>query len=227
MKLAILNERAYLVSVHSVIRNVSKQRSNANTVFVDITKLSDVSDDTDILYHVFSVTGSSPLKTQVTVNGVPVLSQIDTRARVTPELINVNDRNDNFHDCELSESNVKLRAYTGNTISVVGQCDVTVEPAGQSVHLPLVVVEGNCPPLLGRSWLQKLPLPWDKMFEVNSVHNDKALQSVLREFNSMFSNATGSLQDITLHFEYDKSVSPEFYKYWILHCLCVVVSRVC
>ena len=51
------------------------------------------------------------------------------------------------------------------------------------------------------------------MFEVNAVHNDQALQSVLREFNSMFSNATGLLQDVTLHFEYDKSVSPEFYKH--------------
>ena len=40
----------------------SKQRSNANAV----------SDDTDALYHVFSVTGSAPLKTQLTVNGVPI-----------------------------------------------------------------------------------------------------------------------------------------------------------
>ena len=190
---------------------VSKQHSNANTVSVDTTELSDVSDDTDALYHVFSVTGSAPLKTQVTVNGVPVLFQIDTGAGVSR--INVDDYNDKFHDCELSESNVKLRAYTGNTISVVGQCDVTIELAGHSVHLPLVGVEGNGPPLLCRSRLQKLRIPWDQMFEVNSVDNDHALQSVLPEFNSMFSNATGLFHDVTLHFEYDKSVSPEFYKH--------------
>ena len=77
----------------------------------------------------------------------------------------------------------------------------------------LVVVEGNSPPLLGHSWLQKLRLPWNKMFEVNSVHNDQALPSVLWQFNSVFCNATGLLQDVTLHFEYDKSVSPEFYKH--------------
>ena len=136
---------------------------------------------------------------------------IDTGAGVSG--INVNDYNDKFHDCELSESNVKLCAYTGNTISVVGQCEVTTELAGRSVHLPLVGVEGNGPPLLGRSWLQKLRIPWDQMFEVNSVDNDHALQSVLREFNSMFSNATGLLHGVTLHFEYDKSVSPEFYKH--------------
>ena len=190
---------------------VLKQRSNANTESVDTTELSDVSDVSDLLYHIFNVTGAAPLKTQVTVNGVPVLFQIDTGAGVS--LINVNDYNDKFHNCELSESNVKLRAYTGNAISVVGQCNVTAELDGQSVHLPLVVVEGNGPPLLGRSWLQKLRIPWDKMFDVNAVHNDQALQSVLREFNSMFSNATGLLQDVTLHFEYDKSVGPEFYKH--------------
>ena len=187
---------------------VPKQRSNTNTVFVDTTELSSVS---DVLYHIFSVTGAAPLRTQVTVNGVPVLFQIDTGAGVS--LINVNDYNDKFHNCELSESSVKLRAYTGNAISVVGQCNVTAELDGQSVHLLLVVVEGNGPPLLGRSWLQKLRIPWDKMFDVNAVHNDQVLQSVLREFNSMFSNATGLLQDVTLHFEYDKSVSPEFYKH--------------
>ena len=53
-------------------RAQSKQRSNANAVSVDTSELSDVSDDTDVLYHVFSVTGSAPLKTQLTVNGVPV-----------------------------------------------------------------------------------------------------------------------------------------------------------
>ena len=84
IKLAILNERVYVVSVHSVIRNMSKQHSNANTVSVDTTELPDVSDDTDALYHVFSVTGSAPLKTQVTVNGVPVLFQIHGSAKWPP-----------------------------------------------------------------------------------------------------------------------------------------------
>ena len=59
-----------------------KQRSNANTVSVDTTELSDVSDDSDVLYHIFSVTGAATLKAQVTVNGVPVLFQIDTGAGV-------------------------------------------------------------------------------------------------------------------------------------------------
>ena len=177
MKLVILNERVYLVSVHIVIRNMCPSNVQMQILCLLTPPNSDLSDDTDVLYHIFSVTGAAPLKTQVTVNGVAVLFQIDTGARVS--LINVNDYNDKFHDCELTESNVKLHAYTGNTISVVGQCNVTAELAGQSVHLPLVVVEGNGPPLLGQSWLQKQRIPCDKMFEVNLVHNDHALQSVL------------------------------------------------
>ena len=99
---------------------------------------------------------------------------------------------------------------TRNTISVVSQCDITAELAGQSVHLPQVVAEGNGPPLLGWSWLQKLRIPWDKIF-VNPVHNDQALQ----EFNSMFSSQMTMDCTILWHVSFansliQKDVTPRF-----------------
>lgn len=56
----------------------------------------------------------------------------------------------------LHPSKVKLSTYIGETIQVFGISDVKVEHNGQTAMLPLVVIPGTGPPLLGRDWLTTL-----------------------------------------------------------------------
>ena len=52
---------------------------------------------------------------------------------------------------------VNLRTYTGEAIQVAGEVLVDVQYGQQEVkQLPLIVVEGEGPPLFGRNWLQHL-----------------------------------------------------------------------
>ncbi|XP_072171469.1 uncharacterized protein [Diadema setosum] len=62
------------------------------------------------------------------------------------------------HQPQLSQSDVVLRTYTGDKIPVVGACKVNVRHDAQVLELPLLVVEGDGPNLLGRNWLARLKL---------------------------------------------------------------------
>lgn len=57
-------------------------------------------------------------------------------------------------------SMVRLQSYSAEPISVVGSIEVAVEYQEQSAELPLVIVEGNGPTLLGRHWLKHIRLDW-------------------------------------------------------------------
>jgi len=54
---------------------------------------------------------------------------------------------------ELDVSNIKLQTYSRELLPVASVRDVQVIYEGQRVSLPLVVVKGNGPTLLGRNWL--------------------------------------------------------------------------
>ena len=70
---------------------------------------------------------------------------------------------------ELQPSQGRLRAYTKETIPVVGCCNVNIEYNGQSAQLPLLVVGGSGPTLLGRDWLSQIRLDWHQIHLVHSV----------------------------------------------------------
>ena len=59
-------------------------------------------------------------------------------------------------DVPLLPSDVMLRTYTGETVSVLGQLMVKVDKDKATVTLPLLEVKGEGTTLLGRDWLQKL-----------------------------------------------------------------------
>ena len=76
-------------------------------------------------------------------------------------------------------SNVRLCSYSGEDIPVVGSMDVNINYKGQVAYLPLVVVKGKGPNLLGRNWLEKIRLDWrgihylqEKLMSVVAKHEE-------------------------------------------------------
>ena len=61
---------------------------------------------------------------------------------------------------KLVASGVKLQKYFKEPLPVVGSQDVKVQYEGQSAILPLIVVKGNVPTLLGRNWLDTIKINW-------------------------------------------------------------------
>ena len=56
--------------------------------------------------------------------------------------------------------------------------------------LPLTVVGGDKPGILGRNWLSRLQLDWGKIF---AVGNNAQLDSLLTEYASVFSDNPGEI----------------------------------
>ncbi|CAC5366936.1 unnamed protein product [Mytilus coruscus] len=77
------------------------------------------------------------------------------------------------------------KAMEGEKIDVLGKRNVTVIYNSQSVDLPITVVKGKGPSLMGRDWLHKLQLNWKLIFKIEKLsHNqepekDKELQDLL------------------------------------------------
>lgn len=133
-----------------------KKRQNAkggkqeHANMVDNTPESGI-DDFSSLFCVNSTGSASPFEVNVLVDKVPLTFQLDTGAGVS--LINKSDFIKSFGNVPLSLSSTKLRSYSGDKITVVGEKLVNVSIGDQSANLTLLIVEGNGPPLLGRTWL--------------------------------------------------------------------------
>ena len=97
----------------------------------------------------------SPINVPLLINGKSVNIQLDTGAALT--VITQDDFNDvTTGDISVQQCAKQLLTYTGESVPVVGECDVNVRYKKKDVQLPLVGVEGAGPPLLGRNWLQPL-----------------------------------------------------------------------
>ena len=58
------------------------------------------------------------------------------------------------------QSNVLLRTYTGENLEIASSVSVNVCYKEQTIHLPLILVAGSGPSLLGQDWLQHIRLNW-------------------------------------------------------------------
>ena len=111
---------------------------------------------------------------------------------------------------ELQQTSVKLRTYTGEEISVLGGINVKVQTQGQEAHLPLLVVKGDGPSLLGRDWLTSLRLNWQEIF---SVRTKQCLESLLKQYEGVvFKDELGTLKGVKAKLHVDPEAKPLFYK---------------
>ena len=109
---------------------------------------------------------------------------------------------------ELQQTSVKLRTYTGE-ISVLGGINAKVQTQGQEAHLPLLVVKGDGPSLLGRNWLTSLRLNWQEIF---SVRTKQCLESLLKQYEGVFKDELGTLKGVKAKLHVDPVTKPLFYK---------------
>jgi len=66
----------------------------------------------------------------------------------------------------LLQTHAKLHTYTGEPLKILEEITIDVQYGKQSATLPLVVVQGSGPTLLGRDWLQKITLDWKGIHQV-------------------------------------------------------------
>ncbi|KAL1471412.1 hypothetical protein MTO96_039939 [Rhipicephalus appendiculatus] len=92
--------------------------------------------------------------------------QVDTGAAVS--LISEDLWKQLVNPPPLTPATVKLKTYGGVPLEVKGQAEVPVEYNGLRKILPVVVVPGNKPALLGRDWIEDLDV------DLNGIHTVQA-----------------------------------------------------
>ena len=95
----------------------------------------------------------APITVCLTLDGKQVTMEVDTGAAKT--IMSEKAFRKLWPRRSLDKTEVRLQSYMGEPIPVVGSVVVSTTDENQTADLPLIVVKGNEPTLLGRGWLQR------------------------------------------------------------------------
>ena len=185
----------------------------------DKVHLVSVDQEESSIFHIISdVKDRVPFSVEVRLQGQSVSFQIDTGCGVS--IVSYEDYM-KFCKAPLTPTTLKLSSYSGHTVEVKGMCQVPITIGDVTKEMPLYVVTGQGPPLLGRSWMQHFKLPWETIFNnastVNALSTQQSvisdqLEKVLQDFSELFSDGIGLLKDFKAHFEVPATQAPVFCK---------------
>lgn len=113
------------------------------------------------------------------------------------------------NELELKPSSVILRSYSGHRLEVLGVVDLTITHHAQTARLPLVVVTGDGPSLLGRNWLQLIKLDWGS---IKTIQSNSALAGVIKKHTPLFRSKLGKLQGMEAKVYIPADAKPRFFK---------------
>ena len=118
-----------------------------------------------------------------------------------------------FPGIMLKKADVVLKTYTNERMTVVGELLIQVAYEQQCEHLPIVIVAGDRPSLLGRNWLKQICLDWNSICTVARADAEEgSLKSLLCEHEEIFKDELGTVCSLqaTLHVRLD--ARPKFFK---------------
>nr|XP_047132680.1 uncharacterized protein K02A2.6-like [Hydra vulgaris] len=154
----------------------------------DFLAIYSISEESD------KVTG--PVMVNVKINGSEVSMEVDTGAAVSVMGISAYKRIKK-NEGKLQNSGVVLKTYTGELIRPEGIGLVEVVYNGQCCKLPITVVKGNVPTLMGRDWMQRLNLQWLELFKrmrgINFCDKvDSKVKTLVEKYPEVFSDRLGT-----------------------------------
>ena len=110
-------------------------------------------------------------------------------------------------NCPLKETKAILRTFTGERIKPLGAIEVAVEYQQQQKRLPLLVMRQGAN-MMGRNWLSKILMDWQKIQAEIRVHKilageNMAVSDLLKEYEHLFKHELGKLKGIeaTIHLQ--------------------------
>ena len=107
---------------------------------------------------------------------------------------------------QLRCSHILFKTYTGERLSVVGECVVRVQHNGQSKGLVLTIVAGQGPTLPGRDCLKQLQLDWNDIHSI-SKHERGGLEYQLEKYSGIFSEELGTIRSFCAELNVDPTCS--------------------
>ena len=162
-------------------------------------------------YPLFTLPGKvNPITVSVIVNKSELKMEVDTGASLS--IVSEHTYNElSLVLGPLTPSNVNLVTYTGEKLKVLGSLNVQVQYNSQCLNLPLLVVQGTGPSLLGRSWLERIKFNW---YEIHHLHAPitSELDKVLNKHTILFREELGLLEETTASILIEPQSQPRYFK---------------
>ena len=196
---------------HSKTRDQKRPQRNAQTTHQ--VKPDDASDSEFSIYHTTTTdrVATKPYTVTVQIDRKDLTMEIDSGA--TFSIISNNTYETLWPKAsgpKMSDTNIPLKTYTRETIKVLGSIDVDFTHNGQTKNLPLLVVAGNGPSLLGCDWLSQLSLNWHQVNQLNSTNSH--CKSILDRHSSVFKDELGQVQGVTAKLHVKPNSQLKFYR---------------
>ena len=150
----------------------------------------------------------NPIEVDIVINNAEVTMQVDTGASVSVMSEETYKNTWTQERPALEPSTVKLKTYSGEQLKVLGSMRAQVEYKEQKGDLPLLVVAGKGPALLGRDWLEHLKLDWQQLHSIQH----SGLEGILQKHAAVFQDELGELKGTKAKISVDPTVEPQFHK---------------
>ena len=128
-------------------------------------------DEVEYPLHALTTGKNHPLTVKVKINNADLQMEVDTGA--TLSIISKKTYERLWPTQKLAPllkfSHATLKTYTGEQIKVLGSIDVNVTYQTQKRRLPLLVVPGDGPSLLGRDWLRQIKVEWSDLHALSTT----------------------------------------------------------
>ena len=156
----------------------------------------------------------APMNVKVNVDGKTLEMVVDTAASVS--VMGLKKWEAVFTAKRLAPSKLTLCTYTGEDIQPVGMAEVLVNG---TLKLPIYVVSGDTPTLLGRNWLSAMSPDWRNKLtglstglRINAVGAQLVLEDLLTQYKELFEPGLGKLNSVQAKLEVKEDVKPKFLK---------------
>ena len=162
-------------------------------------------------YPLFTLPGKvNPITVTVIVNKSELKMEVDTGASLS--IVSEHTYNElSLVLGPLTPSNVNLLTYTGEKLKVLGSLNVQVQYNSQCLTLPLLVVQGTGPSLLGRNWLERIKFNWSEIHHLHAPITSE-LDKVLNKHTILFREELGLLEETTASILIEPQSQPRYFK---------------
>ena len=101
-----------------------------------------------------------------------------------------------------------LRTYHGEQVPLLRTAHTTIKSQGQTTTLPVLIVRGQGPNIIGRDSITDLKLKWSSVHQLKGL----GLEAVLGKHSDVFNDELGCITDVEAKFQIEDSVEPSFLK---------------
>ena len=180
--------------------------------YLDEVVVDDTDNDDDDALGLFTAEdsekkGNAPIQVSVMLDQKSCEMQLDTG--VTVSILPKTLYDQQFNQWPLRSTKVKLKAYIGVQIPVYGEVWLPVVYDQQKRVLPLIVVDGDGPPLLGRNWLKELKKNWHNIFLVSKT---ETLSNILKHHDKVSNKGLGTIKGFKAGIKLQDDAKSVFYK---------------